>query len=108
MDADFAGLCENVNNFSKDGIFASDRIERRKIVLDDFDRDTFLKHLGNVLSETATPCFAWALIPNHAHLFLRVSRNHRHCHGQALALDRLCGKRQSPASSPWSVISEPL
>jgi hypothetical protein len=22
MDADFAGLCENVNNFSKDGIFA--------------------------------------------------------------------------------------
>jgi hypothetical protein len=25
MDADFAGLCENVNNFSYDGIFASDR-----------------------------------------------------------------------------------
>ena len=25
MDADFAGLCENVNNFSKDEIFASDR-----------------------------------------------------------------------------------
>jgi hypothetical protein len=25
MDANFAGLCENVNNFSKDGIFASDR-----------------------------------------------------------------------------------
>lgn len=24
MDADFAGLCENVNNFSKDEIFASD------------------------------------------------------------------------------------
>ena len=24
MDANFAGLCENVNNFSKDGIFASD------------------------------------------------------------------------------------
>ena len=26
MDASFAGLCENVQNFSKDGIFASDRI----------------------------------------------------------------------------------
>jgi len=25
MDADFAGLCENVNNLSKDGIFASDK-----------------------------------------------------------------------------------
>jgi len=24
MDGNFAGLCENVNNFSKDGIFASD------------------------------------------------------------------------------------
>jgi hypothetical protein len=26
MDANYAGLCENVNNFSKDGIFASDRV----------------------------------------------------------------------------------
>ena len=26
MDANFAGLCENVNNFSKDGIFASDNL----------------------------------------------------------------------------------
>ena len=47
-------------------------IERRKIFLDDFDRDNFLKRLGNVLSETATPCFAWALIPNHTHLLLRT------------------------------------
>ena len=32
MDANFAGLCENVNNFSEDGIFASDScvIYRRK------------------------------------------------------------------------------
>jgi len=26
MDANFADLCENVNNFSKDGIFESDRL----------------------------------------------------------------------------------
>ena len=26
MDANFADLCENVNNFSKDAIFASDRM----------------------------------------------------------------------------------
>jgi hypothetical protein len=25
MDEKYAGLCENVNNFSKDGIFVSDR-----------------------------------------------------------------------------------
>jgi hypothetical protein len=30
-------------------------IERRKIFLDDFDRNNFLKHFDNVLSETATP-----------------------------------------------------
>ena len=47
-------------------------IERRKIFLDDIDRDNFLKRLDNVLSETATPCFAWALISNHAHLLLRT------------------------------------
>jgi hypothetical protein len=40
--------------------------------LDDFERDNFLKRPGNVLSETATPRFAWALIPNHAHLLLRT------------------------------------
>jgi putative transposase len=40
-------------------------IERRKIFLDDFDRDNFLKRLGNILSKTATPYFALALIPNH-------------------------------------------
>jgi REP element-mobilizing transposase RayT len=68
-------------------------IERRKIFLDDFDHDNFLKRPDNVLSEIATPCFARALIPNHAHLFLRVSRHHRHCHGCAQAFDRLCGQR---------------
>jgi REP element-mobilizing transposase RayT len=47
-------------------------IERRKIVLDDVDRDNFLKRLDNVLSETATPCFARALISNHPHLLLKT------------------------------------
>ena len=27
MDANFAGLCANVNNFNMDGIFTSDRVE---------------------------------------------------------------------------------
>ena len=47
-------------------------IERRKIFLDDIDRYIFLKRLDNVLSETATPCFAWALMSNHAHLLPRT------------------------------------
>jgi REP element-mobilizing transposase RayT len=44
-------------------------IERRKIFWDDEDRDSFVKRLSQVLTETQTDCFAWALIPNH-HLLL--------------------------------------
>jgi len=47
-------------------------IERRKIFWDDADRDSFVNRLGQVLIETHTDCFAWALIPNHAHLLMRT------------------------------------
>ena len=47
-------------------------IERRKIFYDDRDRDNFIERLGVVLTETRTPCFAWALIPNHLHLLVRT------------------------------------
>ncbi len=47
-------------------------IERRKIFYDDNDRDNFLDRLGFILTDTKTPCFAWALIPNHLHLLLRT------------------------------------
>lgn len=47
-------------------------IERRKIFWDDTDRNNFLKRLEIVLIETRTPCFAWALMPNHLHLLLRT------------------------------------
>jgi len=47
-------------------------IERRKIFRDNKDRDNFLDRLGNVLSDTDTPCYAWALIPNRVHLLLKT------------------------------------
>lgn len=47
-------------------------IERRRIFDDDADRIIFLSRLGRVLSETATGCLAWTLIPNHFHLLLRT------------------------------------
>ncbi|MCX5895670.1 MAG: transposase, partial [Proteobacteria bacterium] len=47
-------------------------IERRAIFQDDQDRDAFLERLGRILIETATPCFAWCLMPNHVHLLLRT------------------------------------
>jgi REP element-mobilizing transposase RayT len=47
-------------------------IERRRIFKDSADRDNFIKRLSAILSNTATPCYAWALIPNHFHLLLRT------------------------------------
>ncbi len=47
-------------------------IERRKIFRSDYDRKNFLNRLGELIAKTQTDCFAWALIPNHAHLLLRT------------------------------------
>ena len=47
-------------------------IARRKIFRDDTDRKRFLNRLGDLLDETETRCFAWALIPNHFHLLLQT------------------------------------
>ena len=48
------------------------RIERRPIVRDDTDRAAFVAQLGRMLAATGTPCYAWALLPNHVHLLLRT------------------------------------
>jgi REP-associated tyrosine transposase len=47
-------------------------INRRKIFFDDPDRDDFLDRLGDILSDSQTPCFAWAFMTNHLHLLLRT------------------------------------
>jgi putative transposase len=47
-------------------------IEKRAIFYDDFDRDAFVDRLGNVILDTRTTCFAWALMPNHVHLLIRT------------------------------------
>jgi REP element-mobilizing transposase RayT len=47
-------------------------IERRKIFRDAKDRENLLERLGSLLSETKTTCYAWALLPNHAHFLLRI------------------------------------
>ena len=47
-------------------------IERRPLVRDDTDRSAFVERLGRVLTETETPCYAWALLSNHVHLLLRT------------------------------------
>ena len=49
-------------------------IERRRIFQDNADRDNFIKRISAVLTETSTPCYAWALISNHFHLLLRTGK----------------------------------
>ena len=46
--------------------------ESRKIFKDKKDCKEFLIRLGDILSGTETICYAWAIIPNHFHLFLRT------------------------------------
>ena len=45
-------------------------INRQDIFTDEKDYQAFLKRLGNLLEDTKTSCYAWALIPNHFHLLL--------------------------------------
>ena len=47
-------------------------IERRKIFRSDYDRKNFVSRLSKLIPETQTDCFAWELIPNHAHLLFRT------------------------------------
>ena len=47
-------------------------IERGAVFRNDTDRDHFLERLGEILQDTKTLCYAWALIPNHFHLLLRT------------------------------------
>lgn len=46
-------------------------IERKHIFRDEADRRDFLDRLARILGESATPCYAWTLMPNHVHLLLR-------------------------------------
>ncbi len=47
-------------------------IERRKIFINDRDREDCLDRLAKLLPETGTACYAWVFIPNHAHFLFRT------------------------------------
>lgn len=47
-------------------------IDRKEIFNDKKDYSSFMDRLGDLLIETNTSCYAWALIPNHFHLLLRT------------------------------------
>lgn len=47
-------------------------IERRAIFSNDVDKEDFLSRLDRNLARSQTKCLAWALMPNHYHLLIRV------------------------------------
>ncbi len=47
-------------------------IERKKIFRSDSDRKNFVNRLAELIPETQTDCFAWALLPNHVHMLLKT------------------------------------
>lgn len=74
-------------------------IEQRWIFDDVLDKDRFLERLGNILCETQTSCYAWALLPNHFHLLLRTGNTpistvmRRLLTGHAISYNRRHGRR---------------
>jgi len=49
-------------------------IDRAKIFKSDADRNDFLNRLGNLVAETKSRCFAWALLSNHFHLLVKTGQ----------------------------------
>lgn len=49
-------------------------IERKPIFKDSKDYKNFIERLGTILTETLTPCYAWAQMTNHVHLLLRTGQ----------------------------------
>ena len=48
-------------------------IERRRIFLDDEDREDFVRRLSQLAEAAAFLVYAWALMPNHFHLLVRTA-----------------------------------
>jgi len=47
-------------------------IERKPIFKDSIDYQNFIERLNSILTDTSTPCYAWAQMTNHVHLLLRT------------------------------------
>ncbi len=53
-------------------------IERRAIFRDDVDRAEFVRRLSALVEAGALTVYAWALLPNHAHLLVRTGARPLH------------------------------
>ena len=65
-------------------------IERTALFRDDRDRTDFVARLAALAETGAWVVYAWALLPNHAHLLVRTGQRPLG-RGHALPADGLCG-----------------
>ncbi len=49
-------------------------LERRALFRDDTDRADFVARLARLAAQGALTVYAWALLPNHAHLLVRTGK----------------------------------
>jgi REP element-mobilizing transposase RayT len=47
-------------------------IERKKLFINDTDRNDFIDRLAAIVEEGAMDVYAWVLMPNHFHLLCRT------------------------------------
>ena len=47
-------------------------IGRKNIFNDNKDRDNLLERISELIPKSNTACYAWALLPNHAHFLFRT------------------------------------
>lgn len=91
-------------------------IERRKIFLNDKDREDFLERLAKLLPETKTVCYAWVFTPNHAHFLFRTGQvplatlMKRLLTGYAVSFNRRHNRpcQSSLTGQAWPTVSESL
>jgi len=72
-------------------------IERRRIFRRDRDRDHFLERLATLVRDTQAALYAWALMPNHAHVLLRTG---------ALPLSRLAQRWLGPYATTFNRVHQ--
>lgn len=72
-------------------------IERRKIFLDDRDRNGFLDRLSSLVLNSGAALYAWSLMPNHAHVLLRTG---------TLPLSRLAQRWLGPYATTFNLVHQ--
>ena len=77
---------------------------RRVIFRDDVDRTDFVARLAALAEEEALSIYAWALLPNHAHLLVRTGSRPLSRSMRSLLTPR-GGGPSTTATSAWGISS---